>query len=96
MPSKASGTKVPPPTASTKAYKAAAMQMHKDMAVRYSGDADKDFAATMSAHHKGALEMAKIELKYGTDPQMRKLAEEILASDEKEIALMRAWQGKKK
>jgi uncharacterized protein (DUF305 family) len=90
------GTKEPPPSAATKAYKAAALQMHKDMAVRYSGNADKDFAATMAAHHKGAMEMAKVELKYGTDPEMRKLAEKIVASDEKEIGLMRAWLAKQK
>jgi uncharacterized protein (DUF305 family) len=90
------GTKEPPPSPATKAYKAAALQMHKDMAVRYSGNADKDFAATMAAHHKGALEMAKVELKYGTDPEMRKLAEKIVAGDEKEIEFMRAWLAKQK
>jgi uncharacterized protein (DUF305 family) len=89
------GTKQPPPSAATRAYKDAALQMHKDMAVRYTGNADKDFAATMAAHHKGALEMAKVELTYGTDPEMRQLAQEIIAANEKEIALMRAWLAKR-
>lgn len=90
------GTKEPPPSAATRAYKNAALQMHKDMAVRYTGNADKDFAATMAAHHKGALEIAKVELKYGTDPEMRKLAEQIVVANEKEIALMREWRSKHK
>jgi uncharacterized protein (DUF305 family) len=88
------GVKVPPPEPSTRAYKQAATQMHKDMGVRYTGDADRDFAAVMSGHHKGAVEMAKIELQYGHDPEMRQLAESIIASQEKEIALMQAWLAK--
>jgi uncharacterized protein (DUF305 family) len=88
------GTKEPPPSAATRAYKDAALQMHKDMAVRYTGNADKDFAAIIAAHHKGALAMAKVELKYGTDPEMRKLAQEIVAANEQEIALIRAWLAK--
>lgn len=88
------GGKEPPPTASTNAYKAAADQMHMDMAVRYTGDADKDFASTMAAHHKGAIDMANIQLKYGKDPELRKLAQEIIAAQEKEIAQMNAWLAK--
>jgi uncharacterized protein (DUF305 family) len=91
----ANDTKEAPPTPATRAYMAAALQMHKDMAVRYTGNADKDFAATMAAHHKGAIEMAKVELKYGTDPDMRKLAQQIVDDNEKEIALMRAWEAKR-
>jgi uncharacterized protein (DUF305 family) len=94
MTSSGKKTKVPPPTPSTKAYKAAAMQMHKDMAVRYTGEPDEDFAATMVAHHKGAIEMAKVELQYGTDPELRKLAQDIITAQEKEIALMREWLAK--
>ena len=86
--------KTPPPTASTTAYKNAASQMHMDMAVPYTGDADHDFAATMAAHHTGAIAMAHVELKYGKDPELRKLAEEIIAGQEREIAFMKAWLAK--
>src|SRR5690242_19207254 len=61
-----------PPTeepASTKAYRSAMSKMGQSMAVTYSGNADKDFVAGMIPHHDGAVEMAKVELQYGKDPQ---------------------------
>ncbi len=58
----------------------------------YTGQADRDFVAGMIPHHEGAVDMAKVELKYGKDPQMRKLAQQILDSQESEIALMQKWQ----
>lgn len=81
-------------TPSTKAYKAAATKMHKDMAIKYTGDADRDFIAGMIPHHHGAVAMAQIVLKYGKDPEVKKLAHEIIAAQEKEIGMMQAWQAK--
>ena len=52
---------------------------------------DAAFAAGMLAHHQGAVEMAQIELKYGKDPVMRKLAENIIQAQEGEIKLMQNW-----
>jgi uncharacterized protein (DUF305 family) len=66
---------------------------HMDVAL--TGDADKDFIAGMIPHHQGAIEMAKIELKYGKDPQARKMAENIIAEQKKEIAEMKKWQEKR-
>jgi uncharacterized protein (DUF305 family) len=65
--------------------------MHTAMAVAPSGDVDRDFAAGMLPHHVGAVEMAQVELKFGRDPEMRRLAEAILAAQDEEISLMRDW-----
>lgn len=87
-------TKEPPPSAATRAYMDAANQMHIDLAVPFSNDADKDFAAVIAAHHKGAVELARVELRYGKDPEMRKLAEQIVSANERDMAALKAWQAK--
>jgi uncharacterized protein (DUF305 family) len=78
----------------TKAYQAAMQRMHEAMAIPYSGDPDVDFVKSMIPHHQGAIDMAKAMLKYGKDPELRKLAEDIIAAQEKEIAFMRGWLAK--
>jgi uncharacterized protein (DUF305 family) len=71
---------------------AAAMdKMHREMmAPRSTGNADVDFLATMIPHHAGAVEMARLVLLHGKDPLVRRLAEEIIAGQQAEIAAMAA------
>ncbi len=58
---------------------------------REANDADTIFAGSMVAHHLGAVRMANIELKYGSDPEMRKLAQDIIVTDQNEILLLQGW-----
>lgn len=73
------------------AYKAANDAMMKAMMVALTGDADRDFALQMIPHHQGAIAMARIELQHGSDPQLRKMAEDIIAAQEKEIGELNSW-----
>ena len=79
-------------SAATKAFQASDEKMMKDMDVPYTGNADKDFVSHMIPHHQGAVAMAEVLLKYGKDPELRKMANEIIQSQAKEIAFMKKWQ----
>ncbi|CAE6734814.1 CopM family metallochaperone [Paraburkholderia haematera] len=81
--------------ASTQAFKDADEKMMQAMeAPPYTGDADKDFVAHMIPHHQGAVEMAQVELKYGKDPELKRLARNIIKAQHDEIAFMQRWQAK--
>jgi uncharacterized protein (DUF305 family) len=67
-------------------------KMHAAMAsVKTSGRTDIDFEQLMLPHHQAAIDMAKAELLHGTDPQMRRLAQEIITDQQSEIELMQMW-----
>lgn len=81
-------------SASTKAFMEANAAMHEDMAIDFTGNADVDFIRGMIPHHQGAVAMAKIVLEHGTDPEVRKLAEAVIAAQEAEITWMQDWLAK--
>ena len=71
--------------------------MHAGMAaVKPSGNEDTDFANLMLLHHQAAVDMARTELLYGNDPQMRRLAQEVITDQESEIQLMQLWLSRHK
>lgn len=77
-----------------KAFEAANMTMHAAMKVPLTGNPDVDFAQGMIPHHQGAIDMANVVLKYGKDPEMKKLAEGIIKAQDTEIAFMKEWLAK--
>jgi hypothetical protein len=78
-------------TPSTKAFIEANTKMHQGMAIQFTGNADADFVKGMIPHHQGAVDMAKIVLQYGKDPEIKKFAESIIKAQSTEIEFMNAW-----
>ena len=67
-------------------------KMHAAMAsVEPSETSDTDFVRIMLPHHQAAIDMAKTQLLYGKDPQMRRLAQEIITDQQSEMELMHLW-----
>lgn len=80
-----------PADATIAEWQAISERMHAGMAIAYTGDVDVDFARGMIAHHQGAVEMAKLAIANGTDPEIRALAENIVAAQTEEIAFLEGW-----
>lgn len=76
-------------------YASAMQSMHENMSMAPTGDADVDFMRGMIPHHQGAIDMAKIALTHGKDPQVKKLAEDVIQAQESEITFMRDWLSKR-
>ena len=87
----AMGPSTTPDSPSTAGYKQAMATMTKGMDHTYSGNADRDFVIGMLPHHQGAVDMARVELRYGRDTSLRRLARQIIISQTKEQVFMRHW-----
>jgi uncharacterized protein (DUF305 family) len=72
---------------------AAMTKMMAAMAIKPSGDVDHDFVAMMAPHHQGAIDMAQAELRHGNNEQLRRLAQEIIVTQQQEIAAMKLALG---
>lgn len=79
------------PAPSSQAYMMGMNRMTRDMDVAMTGNSDRDFAAMMIPHHQGAIDMAKVELQFGKDPMLRRMAQDVIAAQEREIEELRAW-----
>jgi len=64
------------------------------MGAPMTGNPDQDLVAMMMPHHQGAIDMARIYLRDGKDPEVRRMAQRIIADQEREIAQFKAWQAK--
>lgn len=82
----------PNDSTSTKGYKASMMKMMEGMPMmKFTGDADVDFMSHMRSHHQSGIDVAKVVLANGKDPEVKKLAQDIVAAQEKEIVTINAW-----
>jgi uncharacterized protein (DUF305 family) len=68
-------------------------KMMAAMEIKPSGDVDQDFVAMMAPHHRGAIDMAQAELRYGHNEQLKRLAQEIIVTQQQEIAAMKLAVG---
>ena len=85
-----------PPSEATMAYRAAMTQLQLDVNIRYSGNADRDFAALLAAHGKALESLVAVELQHGSDPSLRSLAEQVRQQAAGDVAAARAWQADQK
>jgi glutaredoxin len=80
---------------SAQAYMAGMERMNRAMDVPMTGDTDRDFATMMIPHHIGAIDMAKVQLQYGKDPMLRRMAQDVVTTQDREIAELSAWLAKR-
>ena len=79
---------------SDQAYMDVHRKMMGTMQMQPTGNSDRDFATMMIPHHQGAIDMARVQLQHGKDPELLRLAQKIIDDQEREIAQLRAWQQK--
>ena len=82
-------------TPAQQAFQQVNERMHAAMTATIDASPDVAFAQSMVPHHQGAIDMARVQLQYGTDPEMRRLAQEVIAAQEAEIAQLNAFLAKR-
>jgi Uncharacterized protein conserved in bacteria len=80
-----------PTDPASKAYMQGMRKMNRDMHKPMTGDADQDFARMMVTHHQGAIDMARVQLQYGTDPTLKAMAQKIVDDQTREIQQLQDW-----
>lgn len=75
----------------SQAFNGLMQRMHQGMQMTYTGNADADFAKAMIPHHQGAIDMAKVVVAFGKDPEVRKMAEAMIKAQEAEVSEMQSW-----
>jgi len=78
-------------TPATREFKGAHARMMRNMVLPYTGDPDVDFRMQMIPHHQGAIDMARVAMRFAKDPWTRQLAESVIVEQQREIAEMQAW-----
>ena len=81
----------PPDDPVAGAFAAVNRRMHRDMAVPAGAKPDVAFARAMIAHHQGAIDMARVILGFGSDPEIRTLAQEVITAQQGEITFLQQW-----
>jgi len=76
---------------SSQAFNGIAAKMHQGMAITFTGNADVDFINSMIAHHQAAIDMAKVVLAFGKDPEVKNVAEDLIKVQHAQIAWMQGW-----
>lgn len=80
-----------PKDPASRAYMESMRKMNRDMHRPMTGDADQDFARMMAAHHQGAIDMARVELQHGKDPDLKAMAQKVVDDQTKEIQQLQDW-----
>ncbi|MFS2008750.1 DUF305 domain-containing protein [Azospirillum sp. CT11-132] len=80
-----------PKDPASRAYMQSMQKMNRDMRKPMTGNADQDFARMMAAHHQGAIDMARVELQYGKDPDLKAMAQKMVDDQTKEVQQLQDW-----
>ncbi|WP_448207558.1 CopM family metallochaperone [Azospirillum sp. sgz302134] len=80
-----------PKDPASRAYMQSMRKMNQDMHKPMTGNADQDFARMMAAHHQGAIDMARVQLQYGQDPELKAMAQKVIDDQTKEVQQLQDW-----
>ena len=81
-----------PQDPASRAYMDSMRKMNQGMMGKpMSGDADRDFATMMMSHHQGAIDMARVELEHGKDPELKAMAQKVIGDQSREVKELQDW-----